>query len=48
MQGSAKAPDLQAVRMEVLHIGCSGGAVPLLTPLVGDEKQLVGIQKFGG
>lgn len=28
-------------------LGCSGGALPLLTPLVGGEKQLV-IQKSGG
>lgn len=34
--------------MEVLHFGCSGGALPLLPPLVGGEKQLVGIPKLGG
>lgn len=34
--------------MEVLHFGHSSGALPLPTPLVRGEKQLVGIQKFGG
>lgn len=34
--------------MEVLHFGCSGGALPLLTPFAGGEKQLVGVQNFGG